>query len=333
MNRLQTNLENQNIKLISLNLPTPFPVGDVHAYLLLGDKITLIDAGIKTEQAWKSLIYQINENGIRLKDIDQVLLTHHHVDHIGLLDILRQHHSKLKVYAHQWTIPWVEKEPIFNQQLTLFYEKLYLENGLSKDQVQRIKSFNQYLNQFMDPVSDIELIEDGSSLPHLPNWKVLHTPGHSQGHIVLYHEKKGILIAGDFILENTSSGIFVEPILINNLFSRAKSGIDYLHSLEKIKGLKIEKVYSGHGKVIVNLDEMIDRQFSRFKQRSEQLKEILEQGSFTVYDLMRKVYPNRYEKHLNLFFSEILSFLDYLEYNGEISSFRQDHLIKYQLKM
>ncbi|HOQ90855.1 MAG TPA: MBL fold metallo-hydrolase, partial [Candidatus Hydrogenedentes bacterium] len=66
-------------------LPTPFPVGDVNVYLYRGqDRLTLFDAGVKTDQAWDALVEQIRELGYEIRDIGRIVLTHHHFDHIGL---------------------------------------------------------------------------------------------------------------------------------------------------------------------------------------------------------------------------------------------------------
>ena len=66
-------------------LPTPFAVGDVNVYLVKGEELSLIDAGPQTEEAKQVLDRNLSELGYSISDIDQVVLTHHHPDHAGML--------------------------------------------------------------------------------------------------------------------------------------------------------------------------------------------------------------------------------------------------------
>src|SRR5690625_6240969 len=89
--RIPLKILNQTIH--QLTLPTPFAVGDVHVYLIKGDMLSLVDAGVKTKEAWESLTHQLKQLGYRPEDIEQLILTHHHPDHIGLIEEFpRLHH-------------------------------------------------------------------------------------------------------------------------------------------------------------------------------------------------------------------------------------------------
>ncbi|TCS81291.1 MBL fold metallo-hydrolase [Tepidibacillus fermentans] len=317
--------------LFSFEIPTPFSIGTENAYLLLGDKLTLIDSGPKTEKAWKAFIYQLNENGFRIKDIEQIILTHQHVDHSGLLGMIKEYHPKVRIYTHPWTIPWVEKDPKFIQQKLIFFRELFSENGLSREQIQEIENFYSDLDQFMDPIKIDGILEDGMNLEGHLGWKVIHSPGHSLGHIVLYHEKRKILIAGDHIIGHTSAGAFVEPSIEQNE-PRPQSVVAYQESLRDLRSLPLSRIYSGHGAVIDDPYEVIDNQLDRFERKKKQLEGFLVEGDFSVYELMKLTYPNRYYKHLALYFAEVIGHLDLLEIEGKVSTYKQGHIIKYHLE-
>ena len=55
-------------------IPTPFAVGDVNAFLIKGDTLSLVDAGPKTPEAYEALKYGLKEAGYSFKDIEQVIL-------------------------------------------------------------------------------------------------------------------------------------------------------------------------------------------------------------------------------------------------------------------
>src|SRR5262249_13288737 len=81
-------------------LPTPFPVGPVNVWLLRGDPLTLVDAGPHTPEALATLERGLGELGVRLEDIEQLVLTHQHPDHVGLAATVVER-SGCPVAAHE----------------------------------------------------------------------------------------------------------------------------------------------------------------------------------------------------------------------------------------
>ena len=59
-------------------------VGSVNAWLLRGDPLTLVDAGPRNDEALAALEAGLREHGVRLEDIELLIGTHHHLDHVGL---------------------------------------------------------------------------------------------------------------------------------------------------------------------------------------------------------------------------------------------------------
>src|SRR5712692_9963925 len=87
------------MRLHRIELPTPFPVGSVNAYLLAGDPLTLVDAGPKTQEAQRALEAGVASAGFRIESIRRILLTHGHVDHSGNAAWLAQRTGAV-VYLH-----------------------------------------------------------------------------------------------------------------------------------------------------------------------------------------------------------------------------------------
>src|SRR4051812_31952756 len=66
-------------------IPLPLAyVGTVNAWLLRGDPVTLIDTGPREDRALAALEAGLRRQGLRVEDIELVLATHHHLDHVGL---------------------------------------------------------------------------------------------------------------------------------------------------------------------------------------------------------------------------------------------------------
>src|SRR3954470_705454 len=68
---------------VDIKLPLPH-VGSVNAWLLRGTPLTLVDTGPRDDAALSALEAGLGEQGLRVEDLELVLLTHHHVDHVGL---------------------------------------------------------------------------------------------------------------------------------------------------------------------------------------------------------------------------------------------------------
>src|SRR5690625_7114051 len=78
-------------------------------YLIVDEAISLIDAGVKTEEAWETLKTQLSDLGFQTSDIDQIFLTHHHPDHIGLVEKFPQ----ATLLAHPNVDVWLRQDKQF----------------------------------------------------------------------------------------------------------------------------------------------------------------------------------------------------------------------------
>lgn len=71
-------------KPIRIELPTVFEMGTVNSYLFLDPVPTLIDCGEKSDAAWKALLDNLTTAGLKISDIERIIITHAHVDHMGM---------------------------------------------------------------------------------------------------------------------------------------------------------------------------------------------------------------------------------------------------------
>src|SRR5262245_61044890 len=130
-----------------LPLPTPFPIGTVNVYLAEGEPLTLIDAGPKYVPAQRALEKELAQHGYRIEDVQQLVLTHHHVDHIGLAAEIVQR-SNAKVLTHAYNIPWLNSFEMRFEADAGFYLRFFEENGVPEEVIAAITLLRKEIARF-----------------------------------------------------------------------------------------------------------------------------------------------------------------------------------------
>lgn len=158
---------------------TPFDL--VNSFLLADDdgSLTLIDAGLKG--ADRKVLAALAGLGRAPQDVRRILLTHAHGDHAGGL-ARAQRSTGATVHSHD-------------------RDASYLRTG-KPPQLDTASTRGRLLNRVRGSFARTEVagtFQDGDLLPHGGGLRVVHTPGHSPGHVSLLHEPSGTLITGDAI--------------------------------------------------------------------------------------------------------------------------------------
>ena len=299
--------------IYQITLPTPYAVGDVHLYLLKGDRLTLVDAGVKTDAAWNELIIQLKELGYSPGDIDQIVLTHHHPDHMGLIE----HFPNLNtVAAHPKLKPWLEREEAFFLRYEEFFYRMYKESGVPEQYLGLLKSLRKPLKWSAEGTLTLELME-GDRIPGHEEWVTIETPGHAQSHISFYRETDGSFIGGDHLLAHISSNPLLEPPYGMEK-DRPRPLLQYRASMEKLLDKNIQMVYPGHGKTFQNTDELVIQRLKKQEERALKVLNMFEEERLCAYDVCRRLFPKHIESQFGLTMSETIGQLDYLENKQEL---------------
>ncbi|WP_010284479.1 MBL fold metallo-hydrolase [Bacillus timonensis] len=298
--------------VFKITLPTPFAVGDVNVYIVKGDSLTLIDAGAKTEEAWHSFNEQLAVLGYKPSDIEQILITHHHPDHVGLLDYFSK---EIPIIGHPKNQPWISQDKQFFEDNEPFYKELFIQLGLDPAFVALIDMDEEL--EYSCRRSLTTMVQDGDFIDGMPGFKVLETPGHAQSHIVLYREEDGMLIAGDTLLAKISPNPLLEPPQFGEI-ARPRPLIQYNNSLKRLLTLDISKVVTGHGDDILNPHELIKERFVSQKERAYYVLQMIKENPMTAFEVCTKLFPKVYLKQPLFTVSETVGQLDFLEEIGEI---------------
>ncbi|MEN1970170.1 MBL fold metallo-hydrolase [Lentibacillus sp. N15] len=308
-----------------LTVPTPFAVGDVHVYLLKGDVLSLVDAGVKTKEAWEALVFQLKELGYSPNDIEQHILTHHHPDHIGLIGEFPRAQS---IVGHAFNNPWLMKDETFFKQYEQFFKDYFALFGVPDVYLEHLEKMKSELTLFGDgKITDF--IDEGDVLPGHDEWQVIETKGHAQSHLSFFRESDGAFIGGDHLLSHITPNPILEPPHYGEK-ERPKPLLQYRNNVEKCQQLGIQTVYPGHGEVFHNIEELIPAQRAKQEQRATKVLSMLRMKEQSPFDICQQLFPKQFAKQLDLTMSETIGQLDFLENEGKVQATKRDGILFYQ---
>ncbi|MGE6593778.1 MBL fold metallo-hydrolase [Bacillus mycoides] len=113
-----------------------------------------------------------------------IILTHGHFDHVGgIIELIK--YWDVPVYAHQMEIPFLTGQQSYPEPDPT------VEGGMVA------KMSPMFPNQPINLGNNVKTLPADGSVPHMPGFEWIHTPGHTPGHISLFREKDRSLIAGD----------------------------------------------------------------------------------------------------------------------------------------
>lgn len=250
--------------VIRIELPTPYEVGPVNVYVMMGERPTLVDVGPGTEAAESALLRGLANVGLSMQDIDQIVITHTHVDHHGLLERVLEVNPNARVFAH------VLAEVGFGQDVErrlAFYDELFARSGMPTALRKAATAGLRHMLALEPKTSVDEWLHDGDLLAAGDGtWRVLHTPGHSSNLVSLYREATQTLITSDHLLPGVSSNAIVEPPPIG-ANQRNHSLIQYVDALRKVASLPVQVALPGHGEPFANVAELVDERLAMHERR------------------------------------------------------------------
>lgn len=201
--------------------------------LLNNDSLILIDTGFPG--VFNQICGAIEKEGLQFSKLNTIIFTHQDIDHIGnVYDILEKVPGKIKTFCYEEEKPYIngEKTPVKLAKLQSNFENLpdnmkvacnMLKAGFEKNKVN------------ID-----ETLVDEQELPYCGGITVIHTPGHTPGHISLYFKQWKILIAGDIFCIN--DGILCTEDKNLNFDNELN-----VKSIKKLMKYDIETVICYHG--------------------------------------------------------------------------------------
>jgi glyoxylase-like metal-dependent hydrolase (beta-lactamase superfamily II) len=212
----------------------PDPHGKVFPYVFVEDEdnLTLIDPGFLSKLP--ILENYLLDIGYDIKSVKRIILTHIHVDHSQAANEVKRK-SGARIYSH-----WIEAR-------YLAHDPPYMGPPSTQDSIKKLEKLGvslksltkEYGSLEVEPISVDEQVSDGDMIGSL---KVIHTPGHTPGHISLYYEKDKLLLGADSIYKKVfgSEGMYISAPLVS------MDPITAIVSAQRLSKVNFDKLLMAH---------------------------------------------------------------------------------------
>ncbi|NLB87666.1 MAG: MBL fold metallo-hydrolase [Syntrophomonadaceae bacterium] len=230
-------------------------------------------------------------NFFKDRPVDRIINTHFHRDHSGCNHLF----PDAEVYAHDLDSPAMESLDVFCDYYGFNdHDNQHLKEGF-------LQWLNYYPSHITGHLKDGQIIDLGKT-----KLEVIHTPGHTPGHCVLYYREKDLLFSGDIDL--TGFGPW---------YGNAVSDVDeVIKSLEKIIKLDPKTIITGHkGYIDINVTARLKKYLDKVYSNEKKILATLSNKPLTLDELTEhKIIYGRWGKPAILFaFFEKLSLDRHLE--------------------
>ena len=254
--------------LWSIPVPIPHsPLRYVSVYALaVPGGLGLIDTGWNSEVSWAALTAGLSDIGAAVSDVRGVLVTHLHVDHLGLAGRVRAE-SGAWIAMHPADAALVEAANRQDGLAATSAEVDFLVGlGADRRDAETDVGSPEAMEQFLQLAVADRLLEDGD-LADLAGWQLraVHTPGHTPGHLCFQEGRTGLFFAGDHVLPRIS------PNISTGAVGEADPLRSYLQSLGDVRDLAPSEVLPAHEWRFTGLADRVDQLLAHHEQRLSEL--------------------------------------------------------------
>lgn len=268
----------KNIYTFSVTLPKN-PLKALNVYVVKGeDRTVVFDTGFNAEESKVDLLNGLEALNLKIEDVE-VVLTHLHSDHVGLVNLFAD--AGCKIYAGK-----VDGQ-LINEMVTNEYwdnlETLVPLYGMEADEIMTGENPG-YKHRLTKTIDYIELeigefFEVGDY-----RFEILDLSGHTPGHLGFYDKEQKILLSADTILDPITPNItfwgFEYPDILNT----------YVETLYRLKELEIDQALATHRKIITNHVERIDELVLHHDERLQEILDVMAfDEEYTVRDVSAKI--------------------------------------------
>ena len=304
-------------------LPTPFAVGRVNCYLIEDAPLTLVDTGPNSGKSLDELEVALAALGHAIEDLELIVITHQHMDHLGLTEVLVRR-SGAEVAALDLLAGYLEHFGAGVRDDDAFSMAIMRRHGVPEDLATALSTIGAAFRAFGSSARVSHPLRDGSELVLRDRrLQVMHRPGHSPSDTLLFDAGRGILLGGDHLLPHISSNPLISRPLDGSGDGegapRPRALVAYIASMRATRELAVDWVLPGHGDPFTGHAALIDERLRQHGRRAAKLLGMLADGPLTAYELAQRMWGNVAVTQAYLTISEVLGHMDLLVAEGRAS--------------
>lgn len=265
----------------------PMPQGSlehINVYVVEGEESNLlIDTGWNTPEAFNALRDGLREGGFSFKDISQIVVTHVHPDHYGLAGRITQL-SGAKLAMHEAEIPFIDPRYVNLDNLLKELGDYLRHHGVPPRELPSLQKASVWVKDLVIPTLPEIVLKGGERITTgSAELEILHTPGHSAGHICLYEPHRKFLFSGDHVLPEITPHIGLHPQSAENPLG------DFINSLKEIEKLEVNFVFPGHGSAFSGLKQKVWEILYHHEQRERAIMKVIQDELKTAYQIANEI--------------------------------------------
>ena len=318
-------------------IPLPLPndgLRAVNVYAVTdGKELALIDSGWALAEAREQLTTALKAIGAELADIGEFLVTHVHRDHYSQAVVLRREFGSkvaigqleepsLKASGNPDRLPMeAQVELLFRAGAGSVVEALARAFGTSR----------RHTEADLWEAPDEWLTPGPRSILPGRELDVVHTPGHTTGHVVFVDEEADLLFSGDHVLPHITPSIGFQPVPAELPLN------DFIGSLQLVRSMPDRRLLPAHGPVAESVHTRVDELLEHHRQRLETIGAQVLAGASTAFDAAGRIGWTRHGRKLSemdafnqmLAVLETAAHLDLLVSQGKLAAQTTDNVRHY----
>lgn len=267
-----------------------FPVRFTYCYVVVDDgEVMVVDPGLDSDLGWAQLLEGLEHAGVSAPQVGGIVVTHFHPDHIGMARRLASA-SGAWVGAHEIEIDhltgWLTRDAAeANADESAWLEAADADhNLLGGPPAPRMVAMMRQQMMLPDRV-----LHDGDVLRvGMRSLRIVHTPGHTAGHVCVVDEDAALILTGDHVLPtiNPNVGLHAGMLTADPMGS-------YLDALERLRPFAEFTTLPAHEYAFEGLGERLDGLRSFQEQRADQILAVLAGRRCTVTETARLLVWSR----------------------------------------
>lgn len=304
-------------RIVQIQAPLPH-IRSVNIWLLRGAPLTLIDAGPRRDSALSALEDGLRDEGLRIEDIEQIIPTHHHLDHTGLVATIVAR-SGARVAALDRVADYGARYLERSDADRSFSRELMRHHGVPEAGIEANEGLWDYIRDSSESyTTDLRLADGDVVAAGDRELRLLHRPGHSTTDTLIIDEADEIAFVGDHLLAGISSNAEIVPAAEPD-GSRPQARIQYLRNLERTAAMPLRCLLTGHGDRVDDHVGLVRRRFAEHRRRCDRIVGVLGGGPANAYTIAGHLWsPRTVAEQPLLVVWEVLGHLDLLLNAGRV---------------